>query len=86
MRIFSSEYFRTITTMLTNAFGLVAALAWNEVIKNGISRYVPTNSNLFSELIYALLVTIILVIMTIQLGKIAEHFKEEENVSKNSLH
>lgn len=83
-----SEYLKTVTTMLTNAFGLVAALAWNEVIKGAINKYIPTGSGLLSELIYALIVTILLVVITIQLGKMAALIKqrEERNESKNNLH
>jgi len=72
------EYFKTISTMLTSAFSLVAALAWNEFVKSAIERYLPAGSGLTSQFIYALIVTVLLVIVTIELGKLAVIFKEEE--------
>jgi hypothetical protein len=73
--------------MLTNAFGLVAALAWNDVIRNGINKYISAGSGLMSEFIYALVVTVFLVFMTIQLGRFAALLKErEEDGSKDSLY
>lgn len=58
------EYFKTVSTMLTSAFGLVAALAWNELIKVAITRFVDKGSGIKSHLIYALTVTILAVIVT----------------------
>ena len=72
------EYFKTVSTMLTSAFGLVAALAWNDLIKKMIERYVSAGSGIISQLIYAVIVTTILVLVTIELGRVADRFKEEE--------
>lgn len=72
------EYFKTVSTMLTGAFGLVAALAWNELIKELITRYLSAGSGVISKLIYALIITTLLVILTVQLGKMSEKFKEED--------
>ncbi|PIS06969.1 hypothetical protein COT79_01800 [Candidatus Berkelbacteria bacterium CG10_big_fil_rev_8_21_14_0_10_43_14] len=64
--------------MLTSAFGLVAALAWNDLIKRVIDRYISPGSGVISQLIYAVIVTTLLVAMTIEMGKIAEKFADEE--------
>ena len=72
------EYFKTISTMLTSAFGLVAALEWNDLIKRVIDRYISPGSGVISQLIYAVIVTTLLVAMTVEMGKIAEKFADEE--------
>ncbi|NCO43941.1 hypothetical protein GW889_00205 [Candidatus Berkelbacteria bacterium] len=64
--------------MLTSAFGLVAALAWNDLIKRVIDRYISPGSGVISQLIYAVIVTTLLVAMTVEMGKIAEKFADEE--------
>ncbi|KKP88393.1 MAG: hypothetical protein UR93_C0015G0023 [Berkelbacteria bacterium GW2011_GWA2_35_9] len=72
------EYFKTISTMLTTAFGLVAALAWNEMVKKFISEYITPGEGMKSQLIYALFVTTLAVIIAVWLGSIAKKFDEEE--------
>ncbi|OGM21710.1 hypothetical protein A2714_05305 [Candidatus Woesebacteria bacterium RIFCSPHIGHO2_01_FULL_38_9] len=61
--------------MVTSGFGLVAALAWNEVIKEVITKYIQpifgSSSGLVSLLIYALAVTFLAVLVTYQLSKIS---------------
>ena len=72
------EYFKTITTMLTSAFGLVAALAWNDLIKKMIDQYISPGSGVISQFLYAILVTTLVVIITIELGKIAQKFDDNK--------
>ncbi len=48
------------------AFGLVAGLAWNEAIKGLIDTFFPLDKNgLVIKFVYAILVTVIVVIATI---------------------
>jgi hypothetical protein len=58
--------------LATSGFGLVVALAWNEVIKQAvdafISPYFGGNSGLISLLIYAILMTVLAVVITMQLS------------------
>ena len=67
--------------LVTSGFGLVAALAWNELIKEVIKQYIEPifggGSGLISLFIYALLVTFLAVIVTYQLSKIVG--KEEKD-------
>lgn len=74
----SQEYFKAVAAMLTNAFGLVAALAWNETVKEIIDRYIPGGSALYSKLIYALIVTALAVTMAIWLGRLASRLDKQE--------
>lgn len=53
------------------AFGLVAGLAWNEAIKGFIDAIFPTSgSGLFIKLIYAVVVTLLVVFISIYLGSL----------------
>lgn len=88
---FEAEFFKTIATMIGSAFALVAALAWNSAIQSLIERYVAPGNSLRSQLIYALVVTLLAVIVTWQFGKIAgrfaarkvsEEFKEKNDKGK----
>ena len=63
-------------TLTTSGFGLVAALAWNSVIQEFVNNYVkkflPANSGIVSLLIYAIAVTFLAVLVTLQLTYIKE--------------
>ncbi len=73
-----SEFLKTMVQLATAGFGLVAALAWNETIKDIIDRFISPGSGLISRLIYAILVTLLAVIVTYYLGRLTQEAKEEE--------
>lgn len=78
-----AEATKTFSTLFTSAFGLVAALAWNEAVKDAIDRYIAPGEGLKSKLIYAMLVTLLAIIISYQMGKLAAHYKiEEDNEDK----
>ena len=58
----------------TAGFGLVAALAWNNVIKEFVDTvikpYLPEGSGIISLLVYAILVTVLAVVVTIYLSRL----------------
>jgi hypothetical protein len=62
-----------IVTLITAAFGLVAALAWNDTVKEIIKNVFGENETVLAMLIYAVSVTIIAVIVSMYLGKILEY-------------
>lgn len=67
-------------TLATSAFGLVAALAWNSLIQNFFANYVANwlpGADIISQLAYALLVTILAVVITFQLSRIKEHVEKK---------
>lgn len=55
----------TISTLVTVAFGLIAALAWNDAIKAIIATLIPKGNGITGLLIYAVLITIIAVVVTL---------------------
>ena len=59
----------TISTLMTVAFGLIAALAWNDAIKAIIATVLPKGNGITGLLIYAILITIIAVIATILIAR-----------------
>ncbi|OGD84057.1 hypothetical protein A2572_04020 [Candidatus Collierbacteria bacterium RIFOXYD1_FULL_40_9] len=63
-------------TLITTSLGLVAALAWNEAITEYVNIYIKpkfaAGSGVISLFIYALVITIVTVIVSYQLGKISK--------------
>ncbi len=62
---------KNITGLMTAAFGLVAALAWNSAIQKLFTIIFGTAGGLYAMVGYALVVTIIAVIVTVYLGRLA---------------
>lgn len=67
--IMKNEIIEKFTVLITSAFGLVAALAWNEAIKEflktqGLEQY--------GVWVYAVIVTILAVVITILFGWISQ--------------
>jgi uncharacterized membrane protein (DUF106 family) len=60
----------------TGAFGLVAALAWNEVIQELVTQYIKPliggASGIISLLIYAVLITLLAVLVTYNLTRLVK--------------
>ncbi len=61
-------------TLATSGLGLVAALAWNTLIQELVSQYIKPllggASGVISLLIYAVLVTVLAVVITYNLSKL----------------
>ncbi len=69
------EVLEKIAALITVAFGLVAALAWNEAIKAIFKEIFGSAEAIAPMLIYAILVTIIAVILTIIVARAASNAK-----------
>jgi hypothetical protein len=69
------EVIDKIAALMTAAFGLVAALAWNGAILEIFKAIFGTTETLPGMLVYAVVVTIIAVIATIWIGRAAEKAK-----------
>lgn len=71
---------KQMVTLATSGFGLVAALAWNNVIQefvnNYVKKYLTVGSGIISLLIYAVLITSLAVFITYQLSKILERLEQ----------
>ena len=64
-----NQVMKTIATLITTAFGLIAALAWNEAIKAIIAQYFAAGSGVTGLVIYAVLITIIAVVATLLIAR-----------------
>lgn len=63
-------------TLATSAFGLVAALAWNQFITEFMETYIKPlvggSSKIISSLIYAVIITLLAVLVTYNLTKVVK--------------
>lgn len=75
-RNFREQLAQEMLRLATSGFGLVAALAWNEVIKEAVEQYIKPlvggASGLISLVIYAIIVTVLAVTVTYQLSHITK--------------
>ena len=69
------EVIEKVAALVTAAFGLVAALAWNDAIKAIFKSVFGEQGTLYAMVVYAVLVTIIAVIATIWVGNASERAK-----------
>jgi hypothetical protein len=59
-------------SLASAAFGVVAALAWNSAITALVKEIFGTGAQIISLFLYAIIITIIAVIVMVNLGKVAE--------------
>jgi Family of unknown function (DUF5654) len=76
----TQEVLKEVLTLATAGFSLIAALAWNETIQAAVNQFLPVGngSALLGKFIYAMVVTILAVFVTINLSKFKERFDEEK--------
>jgi len=79
---FKTEVIEKIAALITAAFGLVAALAWNGAIQELFKLIFGDQSTLVAMLVYAIVVTIIAVIAVILIGRAAAKAKGEDEAAK----
>jgi uncharacterized BrkB/YihY/UPF0761 family membrane protein len=65
-----------LSTLITAAFGFVAALAWNSAIQAILKKVFGEKEGIVPMLTYAVIVTVIAVLVTIWIGKAAEKVKK----------
>ncbi|MDR3223161.1 MAG: DUF5654 family protein [Methanobrevibacter sp.] len=63
------QILKTIATLITTAFALVAGLAWNSAIQAIIKEFFHSDSAITGLVSYAIIVTIISVLVTVFLGR-----------------
>jgi membrane protein YdbS with pleckstrin-like domain len=75
------EILDKITALVTAAFGLVAALAWNGAIRAIFERFFGTADNITAMIVYAVVVTVIAVLVTIWIARALKRAKVEKDES-----
>jgi hypothetical protein len=66
------EVIEKIAALITAAFGLVAALAWNTAVQEIFRLIFGQQSGVLAMIAYAVIVTIIAVLVTIWIRRVAE--------------
>ena len=67
---FSREFLATVIALVTTAFGVVVALAWNEALSKALAR-LSKNAEIAGLFTYAVVVTFLAVIIIVFLGRLA---------------
>ncbi|MBI4261242.1 MAG: hypothetical protein HY658_11815 [Actinobacteria bacterium] len=67
---FSREFLATVISLLTTAFGVVVALAWNTALSTALAR-LSAGAQLVGLFVYALAITGMAVVVIIFLGRLA---------------
>ena len=79
---FKVQFLETTAALITSAFGLVAALAWNGAIQAAIGLWLSNDDEVIGMVIYALIVTVIAVIATLSIAMALAKAKEAMGVEE----
>ena len=71
-----NEVVDKLSALITVAFGLVAALAWNGAIRTIFDKYYGAGEGIGAMVTYAVIVTIIAVFVTIAIARFADRTKK----------
>lgn len=71
-------------TLSSAALGLVAALAWNDAIRDTIKLLLHGDESLTSKYTYAVLATIIAVVVVVVLSRLAARVGGEAAISREA--
>jgi hypothetical protein len=74
---FSKEVLATMISLASAAFGVVAALAWNTAITELFTRIFGKNARISALFVYAVLITLIGVIVIVVMGRLAARLSAE---------
>jgi TRAP-type C4-dicarboxylate transport system permease small subunit len=75
------EILDKIAALLTAAFGLVAALAWNGAIRAIFEKVFGSADNIPAMVVYAVVVTVIAVLVIIWIARVVRRAKGEKDES-----
>ncbi len=67
-KAFRIQVLDTIAALMTAAFGLIAALAWNQAIKWAVDTVFTSDPGV-GYFVYAIIVTILAIVATILIGR-----------------
>ena len=67
---FSREFLATVISLVTTAFGVVVALAWNEALSRALAE-LSKGAEIAGLFAYAALVTFLAVVIIVFLGRLA---------------
>jgi MFS-type transporter involved in bile tolerance (Atg22 family) len=80
------EVSEKIAALILAAFGLIAGLAWNTAIQEIFRLIFGQQSDVLAMIAYAVIVTIIAVVVTIWIGRVAEKIQvKSQRVHSSSV-
>ena len=74
---FRIQFLESLSALVISAFGLVAALAWNETIKEAVAMFFSADDNIWGLLVYALIVTVLAVGATMLIVRATNNAKKK---------
>jgi hypothetical protein len=72
---FKVQLLEAMSSLIVAAFGLVAALAWNEAIKAMINQIFKSEDDTIGLVVYAVVVTVLAVVMTLLITRAVKKAK-----------
>ncbi len=73
-----AEYLKVTAGLVTTAFAFVAGLAWNQAIQSIFIYFLGTPNSIPANLVYAIVITIIAVLVTVWIARAASRAAGEE--------
>lgn len=80
------EIITKVSELATAGFGLVAALAWNDAIQSLFRLLFPQQSEVWAKFTYAVLVTVLVVVVTYKFGDVINRLKEQLTSGQDQNH
>lgn len=77
---FKVQFLESLSALVISAFGLVAALAWNETIKQAVAMLFSADDSIWGLLVYALIVTVLAVGATMLIVRATNKAKKKMGV------
>jgi len=74
---FRLELVEKMTTLATGGLGFVAGLAWNDAIQSAFQMLFPETGSLIAKFVYAIIITVVIVLLTMQLSRMANVLKQQ---------
>jgi membrane protein YdbS with pleckstrin-like domain len=65
----------TIASLMTAAFGFVAALAWNQAIQTALALVFTNPKDPTGMFVYAIIITVVAVIAIVLIGRVLARYK-----------
>ncbi len=75
---------QTMITLASAALGLVAALAWNEAIRETITRLLGKDEGLLGLYVYAILATVVAIVVLLILARAAARLGGEAVIEREA--
>jgi uncharacterized membrane protein YidH (DUF202 family) len=80
----SRAVIQSMITLAGAALGLVCALAWNDAIKAAMRQFLGEDDSITGLFVYAVLATIVAVVVLLILGKTAARIGGEAAISREA--